>query len=1657
MGPKPNNASSSNNMGDRVEALEEAVITMEGNLQKSLTEFRETMLADLAKLLDRQPETSPVIRGNDRLNEFQMAVKKVELPMFDGDDPVGWITRAEVYFEVQGTPANIKVKLAKLSMEGATIHWFNLLWATTENLTWEKFKQALIERYGGRQSDNPFEELKDLAQIGSVDEFITDFEFVSSQVSRLPEEQYLGYFLGGLRPEIRLRVRTFNPVNRIQAMKIARDVESELQGTMSPGMLSHVRGVADVIVGGVPGNFGSASDFGSGRRSVGLGSVGSGVGLGSTGSGGAVGLNKQLITKPLLPQIVQPLRTVAGERKENERNRGVKHLPYAELMDRKAKGLCFRCGERYHPLHQCSERQLRMLILGDDEKVDETGEIIAIELKDEEGEEVLECNSVVLYAGVERQDVKASNTIRIHGVIKGVPIEVLVDSGASHSFISPQVATALELSIKRDRKLGVRLGDGHRVLTQGECKGVELTFGDFHTKVDTFVLEMGNLDMILGVSWLRQQGKVTFDWDEKTISFVWNGENIVLKDGKWDESNIQKISGSPPPFSFHSILRMEEGCEEDTNSTHNLSAQQQKELGAVLEYYQRVFQEVSGLPPRRETEHRIVLRGAGEPISVRPYRYPHHHKNEIERQVQEMLGQGIIRHSSSAYSSPVILVKKKDGTWRMCVDYREINKATIPDKYPIPVVEELLDELNGAKYFSKLDLKSGYHQIRVKEGDIEKTAFRTHEGHYEFLVMPFGLMNAPATFQSTMNQVFRPYLRRFVLVFFDDILVFSRSWKDHIDHLNVVLDILQTHQFVANRKKCVFGTQQVEYLGHVISALGVSVDPSKIRSILDWPPPRNVKGVRGFLGLTGYYRKFIMGYGKIAKPLTELTKKDGFVWGPEASLAFDQLKQVMTNPPLLMLPDFSKPFEVECDASGHGIGAVLMQNKKPIAYFSKALSSTNLNKSTYEKELMALVLAIQHWRPFLLGRSFTVYTDQKSLRHLLQQRVASADQQNWLAKLLGYHFEVVYKPGRENSAADSLSRMFDEPELYALTSFPIWSQVQQIQDEIAIDKDLQGVISDLQRDPQSRPGFSFHNGILYHKDRLVLSSASAVIPTILAEFHTSLAGGHSGFLRTYKRITMNVYWVGMKTIIQNYVKACDVCQRQKYLASSPMGLLQPLPIPDLIWDDVSMDFITGLPKSGGFEAIFVVVDRLSKYAHFIPLKHPYTARKVAEIFAKEVVRLHGLPRSIVSDRDPIFISLFWQELFRLQGTMLRMSSAYHPETDGQTEVVNRCLETYLRCFASEQPKSWSLWVAWAELWYNTTFHCSTGMTPFQIVYGRKPPLMMRYTQGETRVEQVAADLLDRDEALIQLKHHLLRAQQQMKKYADQKRRDEELKPGEWVFLKLRPHRQLSFARRINQKLAPRYYGPFPVISQVGRVSYKLKFPSSSKVHPVFHISQLKKAVGDYKVETSLPEGLEVEDDFPDEPESLLATRDIFVDGQLVRQCLIKWKGKTQDDVTWIDDEVMRSQFPNFSLEDKAVVKEAGNVGNYDMEAQKPIITNQYEKPTIWKFYHNALVACPLSSLSGKRDTIGWVDGGHGLADFSVKLAYDLLQGDLEAVPWHSVVSFKGFIFVCGLLCLLASSPNTGSYILNVVFVVAALIHTHIFSSGAPLQARCGME
>lgn len=520
-----------------------------------------------------------------------------------------------------------------------------------------------------------------------------------------------------------------------------------------------------------------------------------------------------------------------------------------------------------------------------------------------------------------------------------------------------------------------------------------------------------------------------------------------------------------------------------------------------------------------------VLTNGNKPINLRSYRYQSLQKGVIEKMTQELLDTGVIRDSKSPFAAPVVLVKKKDGSWRMCVDYRQLNEATLKNRFPIPLIDELLEELGGATVFSKLDLRSGYHQIRMNEEDIPKTAFRTHQGLFEFLVMPFGLTNAPATFQALMNQTFKDFLRKFVLVFFDDILVYSRNLQEHLDHLKLVLDTMRQHTLYAKLSKCSFGGQRVEYLGHVITGDGVATDPAKIEVVAQWPTPTTVKQLRGFLGLSGYYRRFIRSYGVIAKPLIDLLKKDGFKWSEGAELSFQQLKTALCSAPVLALPDLTQQFIVETDASAMGIGAVLMQQHHPLAFISKALSPKQQVFSVYDKELLAILLAIKQWYYYLISGHFILKTDQKSLKHLFEQKITTPLQHSWMVKLMHYDFEIQYKKGVDNVAADALSRL-QSSSLYALavsTFEPLL--LEKVKNSWVHDKDLQGVLTKLQA-AELCDHFTWENGLLLRKGKLVVGQVMPLRLEIVAYCHGSSLGGHSGYQATLQRLKSMFYWKG---------------------------------------------------------------------------------------------------------------------------------------------------------------------------------------------------------------------------------------------------------------------------------------------------------------------------------------------------------------------------------------------------------------------------------------------------------------------------------------------------------------------------------------------------
>jgi hypothetical protein len=464
------------------------------------------------------------------------------------------------------------------------------------------------------------------------------------------------------------------------------------------------------------------------------------------------------------------------------------------------------------------------------------------------------------------------------------------------------------------------------------------------------------------------------------------------------------LQSSKGHCSLIEVCHLTELNEKDQTIISELSG----DLQSLLLRYQSVFAVPTGLPPTRDCDHHIALLPGAQPFHMRPYRYAPALKSEIEKQVTEMLDAGIIQSSQSEFSSSMILVKKKDNTYRFCVDYRHLNALTVKTRFPVLVI----DELHGAAWFSTLDLRAGFHQIRMAPQDQHKTAFQTHHGHYEFRVMSFGLTGAPATFQGAMNKTLQPLLRKCALVFFDDILVYSPTWEVHLQHIEQVLQLLLKDSWQVKLSKCTFGQQEIAYLGHVISQAGVSTDPSKVSTVVSWPVPVTCKELRGFLGLAGYYRKFVKIFGIIAKPLTSLLKKHAvFVWTDVQESAFQSLKQALSSAPVLALPDFHKPFAIETDASGTGVGAVLQQEGHPLAFVSKALGMTNMGLSAYEKEYLAILLAVDQWHSYLQHTEFVIYTDHRSLSHLNEQRLHTQWQQKVFTKLLGLHYRIVYKKG----------------------------------------------------------------------------------------------------------------------------------------------------------------------------------------------------------------------------------------------------------------------------------------------------------------------------------------------------------------------------------------------------------------------------------------------------------------------------------------------------------------------------------------------------------------------------------------------------------------------------------------------------------------------
>ena len=944
-------------------------------------------------------------------------------------------------------------------------------------------------------------------------------------------------------------------------------------------------------------------------------------------------------------------------------------------------------------------------------------------------------------------------------------------------------------------------------------------------------------------------------------------------------------------------------------------------------------QEAKAVPPHRSYDHKIEIED-NKPLPHGPI-YPMSgvELETLREFLDDMLGKGFIRPSISPGGAPVLFAKKKDGTLRLVVDYRALNKITLKDRYPIPLIGNLIDQLKSAKIYTKFDLRAGYYNVRIKSGHEWKTAFRTRYGAFEFLVLPMGLTNSPATFQHFMNDILRDMTDRFVVVYLDDILVFSDNIDIHREHVRKVLTRLREHNLHIKPEKSLFHTDSIEFLGFMVSPAGVAMDPAKTEAIQAWPTPKTLKDVQSFLGFANFYRRFIARFSDIVLPLTRLMRKDTpFAWSTPQNDAFEYLKLAFTKAPILTHFDPNNPIVVETDASDYAVAAIISQispndgDIHPIAFYSRSMNPAELNYEIYDKELLAIFEAFKQWRNYLEGATHVVLvlSDHKNLEYFATTKQLTRRQARWSEYLSGFNYIIRYRAGRLGTKPDALTRrgdvypkggssnyaeanphnfqtMFKTGQLLlraiVLDSASLLSSIKQ---GIRSDPFAQTHIHRLRQklppaddrpDPWSLStdgDFLLYNGLYYVPDH------QDVRLDILRSCHDHRLAGHPGISKTINNIRRRYYWPRIIAFVTDYVKSCTACRNAKSIHHKPFGPLKFLPIGERPWDSISMDFIEGLPLSDGFDTILVIVDRLTKMGLFIPTYRDIDAEDVAMIFLQHVFSKHGTPSDIISDRGKHFISRFWRSLCQLLGIKANLSTAYHPQTDGQTERLNQILEQYIRIYVNYQQDDWSHLLPLAEFAYNNTSHSATQVTPFFANKGFHPKLEVSLdTVPSETAHQMAADLKEL--------HQYLR--EQIKVTLAQYRTSTDnrhtaipkLNVGDEVWLDSRNIR----TKRPSKKLDHRRLGPYPIVEKVSSHAFRLGLPLAlQKIHPVFHVSLLEPATTSAirNRNPDPPPPIEVEDSLEYEVGRILDSRRR---GKRV-QYLVEWKGyeHTSEATSW---------------------------------------------------------------------------------------------------------------------------------------------------------------
>ncbi|KAL0544273.1 hypothetical protein IC582_019386 [Cucumis melo] len=1259
-----------------------------------------------------------------------------------------WLSSLETIFRYMKCPEDQKVQCAVFMLTDRGTAW----WETTERMlggdvsqiTWQQFKESFYAKFfSASLRDAKRQEFLNLEQGDmTVEQYDAEFDMLSRFAPEMiaTEAARADKFVRGLRLDIQGLVRAFRPATHADALRQAVDLSLQERANSSKtagrGLTSGQKRKAEQQPVPVPQrNFRSGGEF------------------------------RRFQQKPFEAGEAargKPLCTTCGKH----------HLGRCLFGTR----TCFKCRQEGHTADRCPLR-LTGNAQNQGAGAPHQGRVFATNKTEAE-----QAGTVV------------TGTLPVLGHYA----LVLFDSGSSHSFISSTFVLHARLEVEPlQHVLSVSTPSGECMLSKEKVKTCQIEIAGHVIEVTLLVLDMLDFDVILGMDWLAAN-HASIDCSRKEVMFNPPSRASFKFKGEGSRSLPQVISAiRASKLLSQGTWGILASVVDTREADVSLSSE------PVVRDYPDVFpEELPGLPPHREVEFAIELESGTVPISRAPYRMAPAELKELKVQLQELLDKGFIRPSVSPWGAPVLFVKKKDGSMRLCIDYRELNKVTVKNRYPLPRIDDLFDQLQGATVFSKIDLRSGYHQLRIKDEDVPKTAFRSRYGHYEFIVMSFGLTNAPAVFMDLMNRVFREFLDTFVIVFIDDILIYSKTEAEHEKHLRMVLQTLRDNKLYAKFSKCEFWLKQVSFLGHVVSKAGVSVDPAKIEAVTGWTRPSTVSEVRSFMGLAGYYRRFVENFSRIATPLTQLTRKGApFIWSKACEDSFQNLKQKLVTAPVLTVPDGSGSFVIYSDASKKGLGCVLMQQGKVVAYASRQLKSHEQNYPTHDLELAAMVFALKIWRHYLYGEKIQIFTDHKSLKYFFTQKELNMRQRRWLELVKDYDREILYHPGKANVVADALSRKVSHSAALITRQAPLHRDLERAEiavsvgavtmqlAQLTVQPTLRQRIIDAQsNDPYlvEKRGLaeagqavefslSSDGGLLFER-RLCVPSDSAVKTELLSEAHSSPFSMHPGSTKMYQDLKRVYWWRNMKREVAEFVSRCLVCQQVKAPRQKPAGLLQPLSIPEWKWENVSMDFITGLPRTlRGFTVIWVVVDRLTKSAHFVPGKSTYTANKWAQLYMSEIVRLHGVPVSIVSDRDARFTSKFWKGLQTAMGTRLDFSTAFHPQTDGQTERLNQVLENMLRACALEFPGSWDSHLHLMEFAYNNSYQATIGMAPFEALYGKccRSPVCWGEV-GEQRL--MGPELVQStNEAIQKIRSRMHTAQSRQKSYADVRRKDLELR------------------------------------------------------------------------------------------------------------------------------------------------------------------------------------------------------------------------------------------------------------------------------------------